>query len=101
MTTQSTLGPFMTLILTLTVRGNHADNVIHSSRAKVVDSLLFVRLVVESLRQRHVRNTQLHRSVSDRQFAGISSQFVRSVTVSDVTVSSTRQRASFERRHNQ
>lgn len=58
MKTQSNLGPFMTLILTLTAEGKHADNVIHSSPAKVVNSLLFVRLVVDTLKQRSVRNTK-------------------------------------------
>ena len=58
MTTQSNLGPFMTLILTLTAERKHADNVIHSSPARVVNSLLFVRLIVDSLRQRPIRNTK-------------------------------------------
>jgi hypothetical protein len=49
MTTQSTLGPFMTLILTLTDERKHADDVIHPSRAGVVTSLLFARLVIEIL----------------------------------------------------
>lgn len=50
MTTQSTLGPFMTLILTLTAKGNCADNIIHPSQAGVVKSLLFARLLTEFLR---------------------------------------------------
>ena len=49
MTTQSTLGPFMTLILTLTATDRYTGNVIHPSRAAVVDSLLFARLVIEIL----------------------------------------------------
>jgi hypothetical protein len=51
MTTQSTLGPFMTLILTLTAKGKRADDVIHPSQEGVVKSLLFARLVIEFLRR--------------------------------------------------
>jgi hypothetical protein len=54
MTTQSTLGPFMTLILTLTARGDVTDKVIHSSRVGVVKSLLLLRLLTENLRQKPV-----------------------------------------------
>ena len=49
MTTQSTPGPFMTLILTLTATDRYAGNVIQPSRAAVVDSLLFARFVIEIL----------------------------------------------------
>jgi len=52
MTTQCTLGPLMTLILTLTAAGRRADNVIHPSPAGVVKSLLFARLLNETLRQK-------------------------------------------------
>jgi hypothetical protein len=45
MTTQSTLGPFMTLILTLTAKGKCAANVINPSPAEVVKSLLFAQLL--------------------------------------------------------
>jgi hypothetical protein len=51
MTTLNTLGPFMTLILTLTAKGKRADNVIHPSPDGVVKSLLFARLVIEFLRK--------------------------------------------------
>jgi len=54
MTTQSTLGPFMTLILTLTVKGKRADNVTNPSRAAVVNSLLLLRLLTENLRQKSI-----------------------------------------------
>ena len=49
MTTQSTLGPFMTLILTLTAKGKRAANVIHPSGDGTVKSFLFARLVIEIL----------------------------------------------------
>ena len=55
MTTQSTLGPFMTLILTLTARGKHAANVINLSQAELVNSLLFAQLLTEVLRRKPVR----------------------------------------------
>ena len=54
MTTPSTLGPFMTLILTVTAGGNCADNVTHSSQAGVVQSFLFARLMTEFLRKEPV-----------------------------------------------
>ena len=54
MTTQSTLGPFMTLILTLTAKGKHAGNVIYPSRVGVVKSLLLLRLLTENLRQKPI-----------------------------------------------
>jgi hypothetical protein len=47
MTTQSTLGPFMTLILTLTAKGKYAANVLNLPQAKVVYGLLFVQLLAE------------------------------------------------------
>ena len=50
MTTQGTLGPFMTLILTLTAKGKHAAN--NLSQAEVVNSLLFARLLTEILRKK-------------------------------------------------
>jgi hypothetical protein len=53
MTTQSTLGPFMTLILTLTARGKHAAN--NLSQAEVVNSLLIAQLLTENLRRKPVR----------------------------------------------
>lgn len=49
MATQTTLGPFMTLILTMTATDRYAGIVIHPSRAAVVDSLLFARFVIEIL----------------------------------------------------
>ncbi|MFZ1136715.1 MAG: hypothetical protein WAN69_17325 [Candidatus Korobacteraceae bacterium] len=49
MTTRCALGPWMTLILTMTAKRNGTDNVIHPSRAAVVDSLLFARFVIEIL----------------------------------------------------
>ena len=54
MTTHSTLGPLMTLILTLTADGTCADNVFNPSPAGVVKSLLFARLLIETLRQKPV-----------------------------------------------
>ena len=77
MTNQSTLGPFMTLILTLTAKGQHADSVIHLSRARVVDSLLFAQFVVECLRQRAVGNTKssdLAYRIGNSQVSRVSSQ---------------------------
>ena len=47
MTTQRNLGPFMTLILTLTAKGNGADSVINPSHTAVVNSLMFAQLVIE------------------------------------------------------
>jgi len=47
MTTQSTLGPFMTLILTLTIKGKCAADAIHTSPAEVVKSLLLAQLLTE------------------------------------------------------
>jgi hypothetical protein len=47
MTTQNTLGPFMTLILTLTAKGRCAADVINASPAEVVKSLLFAQLLNE------------------------------------------------------
>ena len=47
MTTQNTLGPFMTLILTLTAKGRRAADVVNASPAEVVKSLLFARLLTE------------------------------------------------------
>jgi hypothetical protein len=56
MTSRCTLGPFMTLILTLTAKGNRADNVINPSRAAgVVNSLLFAQLVIEVARFKEPR----------------------------------------------
>jgi hypothetical protein len=52
MTRQTTLGPLMTLILTLTAGRKHAADVIYSSRAGVMNSLLFARLVIEVLKER-------------------------------------------------
>ena len=84
MTTQSNLGPLMTLILTLTAERKHADNVIHSSPAKVVNSLLFVRLIVDSLRQRPIRNTKpsgrVYRIDSSKVCRASSSVLKRSAT---------------------
>jgi hypothetical protein len=78
MTTQSTLGPFMTLILTVTARGKHAANVISFSQAEVVNSLLFAQLLTEILRKKPVRHANPQRSrVPDPQLTGMSSQFVR------------------------
>jgi hypothetical protein len=45
MTTQSTLGPFMTLILTLTAKRQRAADVMNVSPAEVVKSLLFAQLL--------------------------------------------------------
>ena len=47
MATQSTLGPFMTLILTLTAEGNRAEHFVNASPAEVVKSLLIARLLTE------------------------------------------------------
>jgi len=52
MTTPSTLGPLTTLILTLTADGTCADNLFNPSPAGVVKSLLFARLLIETLRQK-------------------------------------------------
>jgi hypothetical protein len=54
MTTQSTLGPFMTLILTLTAKGKHGANVTNPSPTGVVNSLLFVQVLTEILRKKPV-----------------------------------------------
>lgn len=64
MTPQSTLGPFMTLILTLTARVKHAANVINRSQAEVVNSLLFAQLLTEILRKKPIR----HANPSGRVF---------------------------------
>jgi len=77
MTTQSTLGPFMTLILTLTARVKHAANVINRSQAEVVNSLLFAQLLTEILRKKPVRHASQWSRVPDRQLTGMSNQFVR------------------------
>jgi len=47
MTTQSILGPFMTLILTLTASAKHTANAMNPSPAGVASSLLFAQLVNE------------------------------------------------------
>jgi|HubBroStandDraft_6_1064221.scaffolds.fasta_scaffold1732561_2 hypothetical protein len=68
MTTHSTLGPFMTLILTLTAKGNSADDVISPSHAAVVNSLMFARLVIETPESEASRIRKPHWSrVPDRQ----------------------------------
>jgi hypothetical protein len=52
MTTQSTLGPFMTLILTLTARTKYAAAVTNRPPAGIVSSLLFAQLLVELLKRK-------------------------------------------------
>jgi hypothetical protein len=52
MTTQSTLGPFMTLILTLTAKTKYAATVTNRPPTGVVSSLLFAQLLVEILKRR-------------------------------------------------
>jgi hypothetical protein len=47
MTTQSILGPFMTLILALTAKGKYAADVLNLPQARVVYGLLFVQLLAE------------------------------------------------------
>jgi hypothetical protein len=56
MTTLCTLGPFMTLILTLTAKGKIADSSINPSRAGVAKSPLFARLVIETRSERPIGN---------------------------------------------
>lgn len=54
MAAQRTLGPFMTLILTLTADKNGADDLISPSQAAVVNSFLLARYVIEILSLRSV-----------------------------------------------
>src|SRR5438876_525743 len=49
MRTQSTLGPFITLILTLVGRGRRPTNVTDYSRAKLVNTLALARFITQVL----------------------------------------------------
>ncbi|MGA9565743.1 MAG: hypothetical protein WBS19_09495 [Candidatus Korobacteraceae bacterium] len=49
MTTQSTLGPFTTLVLNLTAKGRHFAAVANRHPVGVAKSLLFARLLTELL----------------------------------------------------
>ena len=73
MTTQSTLGPFMTLILTLTAKGRRTAVVVQASPAEVSKSLLFAELLTAMLKTKPVEHT----SPSARVFRVGSSQVRR------------------------
>jgi hypothetical protein len=52
MTTQSKLGPFITLMLNLTAKGIQVASVANRHPASVVNSLLLAQLVTEVLRRK-------------------------------------------------
>jgi len=73
MTTQSTLGPFMTLILMLTAPPKHAATVSNLSASGLANSFLLAQVVIEILREKSTG----HVSPSARVFRIGSSQECR------------------------
>ena len=78
MTTQSTLGPFMTLILTLTATTKYAAaTVTNRPPAGVASSLLLAQLLVELLKRKPAGYASPGGSrLPHRQRAGMSGRFV-------------------------